>query len=187
MPRRRPRRMRQRYQVKLLPRARYLHFFRPMIPSAFCNGINCSIASLPTGMTSAGLRISNSPSSQPAQFFHFLGRWQRGRRRSPSFPENNGTPPPCKSSTETRPSSIPAASWNQRNSVFSRRPRRKAAPATGSLSPGACPTSMTRLTTAPPLTTGLPICGQRPHSRSRFTCRASNRVVRSSFRFAIII
>src|SRR5215212_3052764 len=47
----------------------------------------------------------------------------------------------------------------------------------GSLSPGACPISMTLLSTGPPDTTGLCILGQRLHASSAVTCRCSRLVV----------
>ena len=45
----------------------------------------------------------------------------------------------------------------------------------GSLSPGACPTSKTLLTTGPPLTTGLCMFGQSVHALNCSTCNESNR------------
>ena len=67
---------------------------------------------------------------------------------------------------------------NQRNS-FLPAVHAKGRPRTGSLSPGAWPTRITRLRTGPPLTTGRFISGQRRQRRSAATCR-SNRDWRSA-------
>ena len=67
---------------------------------------------------------------------------------------------------------MPAASSNQRKEGLPTN-QAKGRPSTGSLSPGACPTSITRLRTAPPLTTGRCIFGQRQHARSSSTWRVS--------------
>src|SRR5580658_6784947 len=69
-------------------------------------------------------------------------------------------------------SSTPVWSWNQRKS-FLPAVQAKGRPSTGSLSPGACPTRITRLGTAPPLTTGFCIFAQRRQRRSADTWRSS--------------
>src|ERR1019366_5075531 len=63
----------------------------------------------------------------------------------------------------------PGARANHLNSVLPA-VQAKGRPSLGSLSPGACPTSTTRLVTARPVTTGRCMRGQRAHACSAARC-----------------
>lgn len=144
---------------------------RPIIRSSFSKGINWEIANLPTGITKAGCKISNSRFSQEEQFNTSCGE---GTRSPPAgfFPGKHRHTAAIYIEARNCSSLIPAASLNQRKSVLPA-VQANGRPNFGSLSPGACPTNKTLLTIGPPLTTGGYISGHNRHCRSFLTCAKS--------------
>ena len=143
----------------------------PMSLSSFCNGRNCAIASLPTGITSFGRKISCSCLSQAEQLSTSCGE---GTRSPPVgfLPGKHRHTAAIYMEARNCSSLIPAAWLNQRKSVLPA-VQANGRPSFGSLSPGACPTSIILLPTGPPLTTGGYICGHIRHCRNFLTCLVS--------------
>jgi len=119
--------------------------------------------------------MANSRLSQTEQFSTSSGD---GTRSPPVdfFPGKHRHTAAIYTQARNRSSLIPAAWLNQPKSVLPA-VQANGRPSFGSLSPGACPTSKTLLTTAPPLTTGGYIPGHNRHCRSFLTCRISFLVV----------
>lgn len=141
--------------------------FRLITSSSFSNAMNCAMASLPTGMTRRGRRIWNSSFIQDEQFRISSGA---GTRSLPpgAFPGKQ------RHTAAKYTSDLKEASFNPQNSSIHRKSvlpavQANGLPRTGSRTPGACPTSITLLRTAPPETGGGSMRGQRRHCTKRAT------------------
>ena len=130
--------------------------------------MNRAMASLPTGITSAGLRRVISACSQRAQLAISAGLGTRSPPRG--FLPGKHRHTAVMYIRERNPaSSMPQASSNHLNIALpavQANGRCKA----GSLSPGAWPTSITRLATAAPVTGADCIAGHRRQARRAATC-----------------